>query len=79
MQHTTVLPTEAILNDCIDRLRRLHLLLRANMPRTEFQSLRERRLWKVLDRIREAQESLETEVRQGCELAADRRRKAVRP
>lgn len=79
MQHTTVLPTEAILSSCCDRLRRVHHLLRANMPRSEHPSLRERRIWRVLDAIQEVGDSLEMEVRQGYELAADRRRKAVRP
>jgi hypothetical protein len=78
VQDNTSFPTEAILSSCCDRLMRAHHLLRVNMPRSEHPSLRERRVWKMLDAIREVAESIEMEVRQGYELAADRQRKAVR-
>jgi hypothetical protein len=79
VQHITVFPDESILILCADRLRRVHHLLRANMPRSEHPSLRERRIWKLLDAIGDVKESLEVEVRQGRELAADRLPKVVRP
>lgn len=55
-------PAPEILHACVDHLMRGYRLLRANLPRSEHPTLRQRRLWSALDVIRDAAESIEIEV-----------------
>jgi hypothetical protein len=56
-------PAPDILYECIQHLMRGHRLLRLNLPRSEHPTLRQRRLWKALDQIRDLAERIEIEVR----------------
>jgi len=56
-------PSPEILSDVSHHLKRVHKLLLQNMPRSEFPSIRQRRLWRALDAIRAVVESIDLEAR----------------